>query len=180
VRTVNFFTPVVSCLFTLLLLPLQGGNAQQSDIPIRSAWQFGNSSGQAGDILYAGYGGTFYQVLTTTPAQMQEYKPGYATAGIYELKFSVANYFQSYPGYYTAEVDFGTQELCETSGWGMPSFTEIILDCPAPSYIIVDNALASNGVSSPVQGQSPIAIHFTVGGWTLLFNNVSLTFTPSQ
>jgi hypothetical protein len=151
-----------------------------------TGWKFGPSSGitQFNDpnhilgsisVAYAGYGGSFSQVLTATPAQLQEFKPGYTNEGVYVLKFSVANFYPSYPGYYTAEVSFGTQELCETSGWGTKSFTEVTLVCPGPGYLVVDKALPNGG---PVQGQQKLAISFTASGWTLLFDNISMEFTP--
>lgn len=150
-------------------------------IPIGNAWCFGPSSGLTqSSMLYAGYGGTFSQTLTVSPAKLQEYYPGYFNEGVYVLKFSVANWFPAYPGYYTAEIDFGTQELCEASGWGTRTFTEVVLTCPAAGYIVADKSLPGGG---PVQGAKDFVIHFAVndgspnGGWPVLFDNISLTYT---
>jgi hypothetical protein len=129
-------------------------------------------------VAYAGYGGTFSQTLTTTPASLQEYKPGYSIDGVYVLKFSVANYFPVYPGYYEAKVSFGTQELCDTSGWGARTFTQIAVVCPSPGYLVINHTLPESG---PVQGTNNFVISFStpVTGWTLLFDDVSLSFTPN-
>lgn len=151
-------------------------------IPIGNAWCFGPSSGMTqSNMLYAGYGGTFSQTLSMTPKQVQEFYPGYFHDGMYMLGFSVANWFPSYPGYYTVEIDFGTQELCESSGWGTSTFSQVTISCPGSSYIVADKSLPGGG---KVQGAQPFVIRFTVndgsanGGWPLLFQNVTLTFTP--
>lgn len=176
-------------LFFLAALFLQAGG-QPVPIPIQNpsfeqgttGWHFGPSSGviQSGGKLVAdaGYGGSFSQVLTTTPANLQEYKPGYAFDGVYVLTFSVANYFPQYPGYYTANVSYGTQELCEASGWGMAESTQITLICPSPNYLVRYRQLGGVASSGPPQGQQPLVIKFHVDGWTLLFDKVSLEFMP--
>ena len=165
-------------IFLLSLLFCFSLGAQQPptvSIPIGTNWQFGPNTGITSSGLYAGYGGSFSQALSTAPAQMQEYKPGYTVEGVYVLKFSTINNFPSYPGYYTAEVSFGTQELCETSGWGTKPLTEITLVCPSPGYLIVDKALPLGG---PAQGQQNFKLTVTVQGWTLLFptDKVTLDF----
>jgi len=160
--------------------------------PSVSGWQIGAGSGvfqptnlntcgialppDGATVAIAGYGSKFSQTLSTTPSQLQEYRPGYASDGVYTLKFSVANYFPTYPGYYEAKVSFGTQELCETSGWGARTFTQVTLVCPASAYIVIDKSLPGGGL---VQGKSNLAVTFTAPGWTLLFDNVSLSFTPN-
>lgn len=165
-------------LSLLFCLSLQAQQPPAIQIPIQAGgWILGPGSRIDNGILIAGYGSSFSQTLSTTPAQLQEYKLGYTIEGTYILKLSVVNYFPSYPGYYTAEVSFGTQELCETSGWGTKSFTEVTLVCPGPGYLIVDKALPLGG---PVQGQQPLVIKFSVNGWTELFDNVSLSFTPES
>jgi hypothetical protein len=158
-----------------------------------SGWQFSSGSGvfqptnpnscgialppDGVTVAYAGNGGTFSQDLGISPSMVQKPSPGwqYVTEGTYVLKFSVANYFPSYPGYYAAKVSFGTQELCETSGWGTQAFTQITLVCPAPGYLVIDQALPDGG---PVQGFSNLAITFSAPYWTVLFDKVSLEFTP--
>ena len=186
---------LLAIILALLSLPTQTG-VQPIVVPIQnplfeqgtSGWQFGPSSGvmQSGGmpVGYAGYGGSFSQTLGVTPQTIQAPSPGwtYATEGVYVLKFSVANFYANYPGYYTAEIDFGTQELCETSGWGTIYFNQVTLTCPGSNYIVFAKALPEGG---PVQGSSDLVIHFTVntgagnGGWPVLFKNVSLTFTPN-
>lgn len=157
-------------------------------------WQFGAGSGvmqlfdanpcliaplpDGRTVAVAGYGSTFSQTLSTNPLVVQQPSPGwqYVTEGTYQLEFAVANYFPSYPGYYTAEIDFGGQELCEASGWGTHKFVQVHLTCPGPGYLVIDKALPMGG---PVQGAKPFVIKFTVSGWTLLFDQVALTFTPA-
>jgi hypothetical protein len=132
-------------------------------------------------VAYAGSGGTFSQTLTMSPADVQEYKPGYTVDGVYVLTFSVANYFPSYPGYFIAEVSFGTQELCKTSGWGTKVFTQMTVTCPGPGYIVVDKSLSDDGTSGPVQGTNKFVIQFTANGWPVMFHKtVSLTFAPAS
>lgn len=154
-----------------------------------SGWQFGPSTGvtqsNGAPAAYAGYGGGFSQVLTTSPLQLQQIpnRPGYFNDGVYVLKFSVANWYPSYPGYFTVQIDFGLQELCESSGWGTKSFTQVTVVCPGSSYIVADKSLPGGG---KVQGASDFVLHVTVndgsadGGWPLLFDNFSLTFTPAE
>lgn len=162
------------------LLLQSGGNPV--NIPVStSAWQFGPGSRYDGANIIIGSGSKFSQVLTMSPADLQEYKPGYTITGYYTLTFTAANKFPSYPGYYTVEIDYGTQELCEGSWWGNNIFTAIPLVCTSPGYLIVDKSLPSSG---PPQGQQKFAISFTSSaqaGWPILFeNNVSLTFTPTN
>jgi hypothetical protein len=165
-------------------VPIQNPSFEQG----ATGWQFENSSGVtqvAGkEVAYAGYGGTFSQELSTSPAEVQALaNPAYHSEGVYTLKFSVTNYFPTYPGLYNAEIDFGLQELCESYGWATGKFTQVTLTCPSSNYLIVDGPLPGTG--GPVQGAEKFSIHFTVndgsanGGWTVLFKDVSLTFTPN-
>lgn len=168
-------------LFLFAAIFMQAGG-QPVSIPIENpsfesyaGWKFESGGRIENGVALAGYGSSFSQTLSTTPSALQEYRPGYTIDGFYVLKFSVANYFPSYPGYYAAKVSFGTQELCETSGWGTRASTQITLVCPSPGYLIVDKALPAGG---PVQGQQNLAISFSAPGWTVLFDNVSMTWTP--
>lgn len=160
-----------------VVVPIQNPSFEQG----AEGWKFGTNSGTMQSngvpVAFAGYGGAFSQDLGVSPSQLQAMpnKPGYHVEGVYALKFSVASYFPSYPGYYEAKISFGTQELCETTGWGMRTSKEITLVCPSPGYLIVDKALPAGG---PAQGSNNLAITFSVNGWTLLFDDVSLNFTP--
>lgn len=134
--------------------------------------------------LYAGYGGSFSQTLGVSPKTVQAPSPGwnYVTEGTYTLKFSVTNYFVSYPGYFHAEVSFGTQELCEASGLAKHYQEEITVTCPSSGYIVIAKSLPDGG---PVQGQQPLAIKFSSPSWSwpVLFPNpekISLTFKPES
>lgn len=169
----------------LLFIPMQDV-PQTFFLPVQNpsfespaGWKFSSGSAIAQSVAFAGYGSSFSQDLGVSPATIQAWpgKPSYHKEGIYVLKFSVANYFSSYPGYYEAKISFGTQELCETTGWGTRNFKEITLVCPSPGYLIVDKALPAGG---PVQGQQNLAITFSAQGWTQLFDDVSLTFTPEN
>lgn len=159
--------------FLILALLFAVPTAQQS-IPVPIQNQFA-----------LGYGQTFSQVLSLSPVQVQKPSPGwnYGTEGIYTLTFSVSNYFPNYPGYYTAEIDFGTQELCEASGWGTSHWNQVSITCPSSNYLILAKSLPGGG---PAQGRDNLVLHFTVndgsfnGGWPLLFDNVSLTFTAEE
>lgn len=160
-------------LFSTIFLAatlLAQGNGQTVNIPIPNQPPF-----------TLGYGATLAQTLSVSPSQLQPAPDG-SYDGVYQFKFSVKNYFPSYPGYYTAEIDFGTQELCEASGWGTYGFTEVMITCPGSAFIVVDKSLPGGG---PVQGRDNFVIHFTVndgslnGGWPLVFKNVSLMFTPN-
>jgi hypothetical protein len=157
-----------------VIVPIQNPSFAQGEI----GWQFGPSSGVDNGSAYAGYGGSFSQVLTTTPAQLQEYKPGYTIEGKYILKFSPANYFPSYPGQYNVELYFGTQQLCEAHElWGTKTFTEVTITCPSPGYLIVDKALPLGG---PVQGQQHFVLTFTGNGWPTRSKDYSLSFAEVQ
>jgi hypothetical protein len=167
-----------------LSIPIQNPSFQQGE----TGWDFGSGSrlgtGPDGTTdAVAGFGSMFSQTLTTTPAQVQEYTPGYARDGVYTLKFSVANYYPTYPGYYKVEIDFGTQELCESDGWGTRPFTQVTVTCPSPGYIVIYQAVPGGGA---VQGNQPFVIHFTEndgsanGGWSLFFKDVSMTFTAEE
>lgn len=122
-----------------------------------------------------GYGQTHSEDLGISPAQIQEFKPGYVNEGFYQLNFEVQNILPSYPGYFEVEIDFGTQELGSADGWGVKAATQCAFTWPSPGYIVVDKELPNGG---PVQGAQNLVLKFTVPGWQLQFNNVSLTFTP--
>lgn len=163
-------------------IPIQNADFSQGT----SGWQLGYSTGvtqltTGGQAGYAGYGGTLSQTLAATPKQIQAPSPGwpYVTDGVYALTFSATNYYGVYPDYLTAEIDFGTQEFCKQSFWATQQWHRITMICPSPGYLIIDAALDDSGNSSPVQSSQPFVIHFTGGGWPVLFKNVSLTFSPN-
>lgn len=153
-------------------------------VPIENAsfesyagWKFGAGSRIDSGRAVAGYGSVFSQDLGVSPSAIQALsnKPHYHAEGVYTLKFSVANYFPSYPGYYEAKISFGTQELCDASGWGTRTSTQITVVCPSPGYLLVDKALPAGG---PAQGSSNLTITFSAPGWAVFFDDVSLSFTP--
>ncbi len=120
-------------------------------------------------VAYAGYGGSFSQDTGVKASSVQ----AGPVDGIYTLKFFVANYFAVYPGYYEADISIGTQELCSTDGWATQYFTEVTLVCPAPRYIVFNNEFGFNSSAN-------LVISFSAAtGWPLLFDDVSLTFTPN-
>lgn len=166
-------------LFVAFALFMQGGG-QPISIPISpTAWKVANAVAPGN----ACCGGKFYQTLTTSPASLQEYRPGYTITGLYTLTFSVVNGFPSYPGYWIADIHYGTQELCDPPGWGTDNPTMITAICPSPGYLIVDHALNEDGtLQGAPQGQKPFTISFTVNGWPVLIpvDKISLTFTPTN
>jgi hypothetical protein len=158
---------------------------QPTIIPIGSNWQFGPGSGttQSGgvSVLYAGsqtatLDGTFSQDLGISPRTVQAPSPGwqYGTEGTFVLTFTTMNYFPSYPGKYNAEITFGTQSLCENYGWGTSHWSRVMLVCPSSNYMVFGKSLPGGG---PPQGANNLVLHFTVNGWPVIFDNVSLTFT---
>jgi hypothetical protein len=178
---------------TVITPPGYPGSSCGINSPTTSGWQFGPDTGvfqpdssnnpckvalppDGVTVAYAGIDGRFHQTLSTTPSDLQEFRPGYAKDGIYTLKFSVANFFNVYPGYYEAKISFGAQELCEASGWGTRDFRQVVLACPSPGYFVVDQQLPYG----PAQGHENLVITFHVVGWTLMFDKVSLNFTPNE
>jgi hypothetical protein len=119
---------------------------------------------------------TIYNDLGVTPASLQA---GHRD-GLYILEFYVVNYFQSYPGYYTAMITFGTQELCKAEGWGRGSVTHVIAVCASPGYIVRDASLEENGTPGPVQGGSNLVLSFRAQGWELLTDDYSLAFRATD
>jgi hypothetical protein len=123
------------------------------------------------------------QNLGVTPASLQQ-KPGQPlNDGVYVLKFTVQDYVGKYPGGYDVELDFGSQKLCESYGWGTVNITDIVVACPSPTYIVHDQELPGSGPQQqgfiPPQGQNPLVLTFTkYAGWYMSITNVSLTFTP--
>jgi hypothetical protein len=138
-----------------------------------------------------GSGNSIAIPLAVSPYQLQDdpNHPGYLRDGFYTLTFTVQNVDGPYPGYWSAEIDFGTQELGSQDGWAsqgptsrspnnVPSTTTITMVCPAPHYIVQDQALPGGG---PVQGQQPFVLNFSSGPgpfWPVNFNIVSFTYTP--
>lgn len=162
----------------LLLLALPQTGIQPVPIPISpSSWHFTDGRIMPNGDILEGNGGSFSQDLGISPKTIQAPSPGwqYGTEGTYILTFDVVDYFPNYPGYYTAEIDFGTQELCEASGWGKMRTAHVTLVCPASNYIVLDKSLPLGG---PVQGTQNLVLHFTVNGWQMFFSNINLTFTP--
>lgn len=155
-------------LITLLLFVLFGQTGSQPvNIPVPNT-QF-----------TIGYGAGVTETLTVTPQQLQSTPGniGYSKDGGYTLTLDIQNHFPAYPGDFDAEIDFGTQKLCEQYGWGLDTVSQITITCLSPRYIVGDQALPGGG---PVQGAQPLVLHFTTVGWLLRYNNIKLTFTPNQ
>lgn len=105
-------------------------------------------------VALAGYGSIFFQDIAL-PKQ---------PSGIYTLKFSVANYFYYYPGQYVASVSldsFYRKPLCSVSGHALGDFTQITLLCPVRDQVATTARMT-----------------FAVNGWSEMFDDVSLSFTP--
>lgn len=122
-----------------------------------------------------GYGSTFSQDLGITPEQVQAHQP-YITEGVYLLTFSVTNQLPHYPGYYTVEIDFGAQELCDGSGWAKSTEQQIIVVCPVSNHIVIDNSEPGGG---PAQGNNNFVAHWHVDMWPIYFKSASFTFVPT-
>lgn len=107
--------------------------------------------------------------------------------GDFMMKFWVANEDTVYPGYYEAAIVFGTidpithivsgHELCSIDGWAKWRFKEISFPCSFPGYLLGD---WPDG-SGKVDPNARIIISLShIKGWPLLFDNVSLAFTPTN
>lgn len=105
--------------------------------------------------------------------------------GDFMMTFLVANEFTVYPGYYEAAIIFGTidpvthivsgHELCSIDGWAKWQFKEVSLPCSFPGYLL-GNWPDGSGKADP---NAHIIISLShIKGWPVLFDNVSLTFTP--
>lgn len=128
-----------------------------------------------------------YQDTGVKPSDLQPPGVGGAT-GLYEFKFWVANYFTVYPGYYEADITIGTidpvtkaikgHELCSADGWATQHFIEVMLMCPSPDYLL---GKWPDELPGPADPNAHIIVSLShTKGWQLLFDNVSLTFTPSN
>jgi len=109
-----------------------------------------------------------------------------AQAGIYTLKFYVANWFLYYPGPYVATIWVGgldipnngvrySNQICTTTGFALYEFEPVTLTCLMPSFIAPTN----NGFGWQNFNNGDLVISFDGNGWPVLFDNVSLTFTPN-
>jgi hypothetical protein len=174
--------PRVVALILLCLLLRADAPAQSCgnviNIPISTTWLI---RGQASTLNNNGYGSMASQDLGVAPQQFQVVPPGPLTPGpyvdgIYSLKFSVQNSLPHYPGYYDIKISFGSQELCETDGWGLEAVSDVTFTCPSPRYIVTGQALPGGG---PAQGSSNLLITVSIPDWPLLFSNISFTFTPT-
>jgi len=163
----------LAALLVTVALLLAGGNAPAQTcgmviIPIKTP-------------VFAGGYQPDSQDLGIAPATVQAI-PGRSWGyyeGVYTLKFSVQNYYPTYPGSYDVNVSFGTQQLCEIYGWGKAIVTDVVLKCPAPNFIVIDGFLPDpKQVQPPPQGTQNLVVTFTPGSWQLVVSNVSFTFTP--
>lgn len=127
--------------------------------------------------------------LEVSPYEVQDdpNHPGYLRDGFYVLTITVQNVFGPYPGYFSPEIDFGTQELCSQDGWASqgttstPSTTTITMVCASPHYLLQYKGLSPDVL--PAQGQFPFVLKFKNGNglgtsWPVDFNIVSFTYTP--
>jgi len=128
-------------------------------------------------VAYAGYGGTFSQDLGVKPSDLE----AVSRDGIFVMNFSVANYFTVYPGYYEAKLSIGAQELCSTDGWATWHTTAVTFVCPSPGYLVYDKIFPDGfaGGPAPADHNAHLKISFVGYGWTVMFDDVSLTFTPN-
>lgn len=186
----------------LLILPLlatslfyQGGGQPFSIAIQPTDWKLGAGTvlttlPDGTKVVQAGYGSSFSVDLGITPVQVQKLPDGTYAKGIYTLSFLTVNGEPGYPGYFRWEIDFGTQELCDSGGWGMGaflwngvygSFYRESFTCHSPAYIVADQALPGGGL---VQGNKNLILTVTVndgsfnGGWPLVFKDAMLSFTP--
>lgn len=89
-------------------------------------------------------------------------------SGIYELDFYVANWFYWYSGHYTAALFIGDLEVCSVSGYAVGDFTKVPLVCPWRDWPSSDFKIVFTG-------------HRPDGSfWPVLFDKISLTFTPTN
>lgn len=127
---------------------------------------------------------TISQDTGVKPSDLQQPGVGGAT-GLYLPTIWVTNSDTVYPGYYEVAITFGTidpvthvvkgHEFCSFDGWATQHFTKIPYTCPSPDYLLGDWPDGS-GKADP---NAHIIISLShVKGWPLLFDNVSLTFTP--
>lgn len=101
--------------------------------------------------------------------------------GFYTVHFFVANYFYWYDGKFSASLSLvpnsspysskQTITLCKTSGWAMGDFVDVTFTCTAQRrYGELFITLASGSGTGEPYGN----------GYENLFDNVSLTFTPTN
>lgn len=163
-----------SLLFSTVMFAQAGGQPVNIPIPVTA--------------FYDGYGSSHTQDLGKTPAQLQEYKPGYVHEGLYTLTFSEIEdpVNANYPGYFKFKLSFGTQDLCEPTGWGTASISQVTFVCTSPGYTVIDQSLDCDqnpciaGPPGSAQGNDDLVLMDIVNGWIIDFKDVSLTFTPSN
>lgn len=106
-------------------------------------------------------------------------RPKYGQNGTYLLTFYVANWFYPYPGFFSATLSIGSVPLCSASGLAKGEWQEIPLTCPFSNYISVDRQMPNIGFTPAdffVSLSNPAGEY----GWQVKFDEVSLSFTPSQ
>lgn len=106
-------------------------------------------------------------------------RPQYGQNGTYVLTFYVANWFYPYPGQFTATLSIGTVPLCSISSWAKGEWQEIPLTCPFSNYLSVDRQMQNLGFTPAdffLSLENPAGEY----GWQVKFDEVSLSFTPSQ
>ena len=152
----------------------------QPDVSQPPSWPCYNTQPPDGSTVAYAQGSSITQDLGVKISDLQTFANGADGDGFYLMTFYVANQINAYPGYYEVKIRAGTHELCSTNGLARRNWQKITLTCPSPSYVVYDNWPAT--LDSPESVSSPddhlIISLSNMGGWALMFDNVSLTFTP--
>jgi hypothetical protein len=119
---------------------------------------------------------TVYQDLGVTAADLQ----ALARDGLYVMTFYVANYNNTYPGYYEAKLSLGANELCSADGWATYKFKPVTLTCPSPGFVVYDQWPGWSG-AAPFDPSAHLILSISAldRGWPLMADLPSLTFTPT-
>lgn len=157
-------------------------------VPWWTAYPVPGSAGAAADVRTASSGCDFSpppdgkQMVELYEAGIYQDVGDAQTNGVYRLRFFVANYFYWYRGHYSASLSLkqgnAAITLCSTSGWGTGDFTEVTLICPeqrGTGRLVI--TLESSGAQTFIPDYPGVP---TTLNYQMLFDNVSLTYTPSN
>lgn len=135
-----------------------------------------------GSTVAAVGGGSIIQDSGITASSLQTLGGGADGDGVYVMTFYVANFTNVYPGYYEVKLLIGTHELCSTDGWATRNWKQVTFVCPSPDYVVYDNwpptTTTATAKSNP--NDHLIISLSSSGGWGNLFDNVQMTFTPTN